>query len=425
MCSYMYKKRRIHKTGEDRLLLRPLIAKVISEVMKPLVKLLAIPVVILVRLLRPIVVIRFGPLRSKRIGHFAANTELYLCERDAGMHGRRVYDFFYHRMPICNQQLAKMWARVLHIYSVNRYFDKANRRLPGWEKHWNSIYERGDVDCLDLLEHTKPHLAFTSEEEKRGLQKLQALGIPPENGKFVCFYARDKAYVELLIRPAQEHTARRHDYRDSSISNYVPAVQELVRRGYFALRMGAAVKEPLSTDEPKIIDYATCTRDDFMDIFLCAKCKFFLGSPSGISAIPRIFRKPVVYTDFIPLGIDFSHRCGPNCLIIPKKLWLRKERRFLTFREILDSGIGKFWLSEQYEKFGIEVIDNTSEEILDLAVEMDEWLRGTGKAGEEDEQLQRRFWLLFNQNNMYKKPTIRIGTKFLRQNIELLSVANG
>ena len=44
--------------------------------------LLAMPVVLVVRAVRPLILIRFGHMQSERIGHFAANTELYLCNRD-------------------------------------------------------------------------------------------------------------------------------------------------------------------------------------------------------------------------------------------------------------------------------------------------------------------------------------------------------
>ena len=44
---------------------------------------LAIPVVIILRLIRPWFLIRWNELRSSRIGHFAKDTELYCCLRDA------------------------------------------------------------------------------------------------------------------------------------------------------------------------------------------------------------------------------------------------------------------------------------------------------------------------------------------------------
>ena len=61
--------------------------------------LLALPVVIVVRLLRPLVTIRFGFIRSDRIGHLAGNTEIYLCERELGLYGAKTLDVFYVLPP--------------------------------------------------------------------------------------------------------------------------------------------------------------------------------------------------------------------------------------------------------------------------------------------------------------------------------------
>ena len=58
---------------------------------------LSVPAVLVIRLIRPWLLVRLGGLESSRIGHFAANTELYLCERDAGINipKQRYVDLFY------------------------------------------------------------------------------------------------------------------------------------------------------------------------------------------------------------------------------------------------------------------------------------------------------------------------------------------
>ena len=65
----------------------------------------AILIVILIRLVRPMVLIRYGNLFSYRIGHFAGNTELYLCEKDARINTPQKFtlDLFYIENPISNQ----------------------------------------------------------------------------------------------------------------------------------------------------------------------------------------------------------------------------------------------------------------------------------------------------------------------------------
>jgi putative glycosyltransferase (TIGR04372 family) len=375
---------------------------------------LALPVVFLMRALRSLVLIRFGPLMSESIGHFAINTELYLCRRDAGMDNQHAIDIFYHTSPVCNQQLKKMWGRTLHVCHLACSVDSLNRLLPGGEKHVIPWPLGGDRDTQGLLARTQAHLSFTPEEEHRGLTALRELGIP-DGTPFVCFYARDSAYLSAMHPKPNWHY---HDYRNSDISNYVPAAEELTHRGYCAVRIGSIVNKALTTTNPMVIDYATKSRSDFLDIFLCSKCRFSIGDNTGIICVPAVFRRPITWVNVVPLG--YAPTWGPNDLFIPKKLWLGEERRFLTFREILDSEIGGFTRSEQYEQLGIEVVENTSEEITALVVEMDERLKGAWQITEEDMELQRRFRSLFKPSELHGTIVSRIGAEFLRQNQELL-----
>ena len=53
-------------------------------------------------------------------------------------------------------------------------------------------------------------------------------------------------------------------------------------------------------------------------------------------------------------------------LMIFKKYWLIKEKRFLNISEVLKSGYGRFYKSEEFKKAGIELVNNTKEEIVVL-----------------------------------------------------------
>lgn len=376
----------------------------------------ALPIVLLVRILRPIIVIRFGLLRSERIGHFAANTELYLCKRDLDKKNGKNLDVFYCSPSICNKQLRKMWGRLLWIFSFSRRIDQLNRKFPGSEKH--IIPVTWDIDTHNLLVRTHSHLYFTHEEEKIGSYALQKLGIL-KNVEFVCFYARDLAYLNSVFC---DKNWDYHDYRDSDISNYVIAAEEMARRGYYSIRMGAVAKDALGVANPKIIDYAKNYRSDFLDIFLSAKCKFFLCSTGGINAVPRIFRRPIAYVNFIPLGIKHLLTCAPGGLFIPKKLWSKERHCFLTLSEILELGVDNFFTTSQYEKIGVEIMENTPEEICALAKEMDDRLSKKWLTTAEDEELQHNFWMLFKDpENPNKNFNLRVGTEFLRKNRYLMN----
>lgn len=376
--------------------------------------LLAVPIVLLVRLLRPLVVIRFGSLQSRRIGHFLADTEVYLLERDAGRQPPRTFDIFYHYLPISNFQVKKMLERIgkLHISPFTTFtqiIDRVNRLLPGGTRH---VVKKSDVDLHSLRAHARPYLSLTTEEEELGRRQIQRLGIANGNS-FICFHARDPAYLDAVY---PNYKWRYQDFRDSNIDNYLPAAEEMTRRGYYALRMGAVVKNPLNSQNPSIIDYAVKARTEFLDVYLGAKCRFFICDGGGISTIPMVFRRPIVLANYVHISLRAIAVWGACDLLIPKKFWSSKEHRFLSLREILDSDIETFSKSEQYKHMGIELIENTPEEITAVTVEMDERLKGTWQAAVEDEQLQQRFLSILRVKQLNKINLVRIGAEFLRNN---------
>ena len=382
--------------------------------LQPIPFFVALVVVISVRLLRPFKVFRFGPLTSNRLGHFANDTELFLSERELGMHGKGTVDIFYHGAPICNQQLATMWERELPVSKMAEYIDRVNRRFPGGNTHVIP-WRKGDRDINGVLEITSPHLSFTELEEEEGKEGLRSLGIP-DGAPFVCLHSRDSLY---LTKQYPELDMSYHDFRDSAIVNFLPAAKELVRRGYYVVRTGVAVRDPIPESIPGVIDYATNGRTVFMDIYLGAKCSFYVGDSCGFHAIPMIFRRPVAIVNMVP--IEYAPTWMANCPFIPKKHWSVKEDRALTIREILESGAGKYLKTSQFERAGIEVFENTPGEITAVAVEMAKRFEGTWQSSDEDNSLQRRFWDLWEPNELNKKFLVRIGAEYLRDNLELLN----
>ncbi len=380
-----------------------------------------LPVILVIRCLRPLLVIRFGELRCEKIGHFSANTELYLCERDAGMHEKNVHDIFYMLPPVSNYQLKKMWERKLNISVWAYYLALANSCLPKGQLHIAPTPPH-DVDVHDLLRRTPVHLSFTEEEEKFGEEQLVKMGITPQT-PFVCFIGRDETYMQNFIAA---DSWGYHDYRNMDIQNFKSAVSELVQRGYTVIRMGHFVKEAFSMEHPKVIDYATKYRTDFLDVYLCAKCQFFINGMSGLDSISFVnFRIPTLQVNFVPIG-QLRTWCE-HSLCIPKKLWLVQERRFMTFREIFNSEVYCYGKSQLYEEAGIEAIENTEDEIASAVKEFDDRLNGVWQTTEEDEILQERFRALFKHGHHVFLNTgksgvfrIRIGAEFLRQNAELL-----
>ncbi|SVD56431.1 uncharacterized protein METZ01_LOCUS409285, partial [marine metagenome] len=231
------------------------------------------------------------------------------------------------------------------------------------------------------------------------------------------FHARDTAYLDAVNCNLDWNY---HNFRDSSIQNYVLAAEEMTNRGYCAVRMGAIVKEPVKTLNPLIIDYASNgMRTDFNDIYIGSHCRFFICSDGGMSVIPEIFRIPVIYTNWTLIGKLITSSTTVSGLVIFKKFYLKKEKRFMTFSEIMNLEFGGIDTNNIFEKLNLELIENTPEEISAVTVEMDERLSGNWKETVIDKKLQQKFWDLFEHYTL-KSPDLRIGADYLRQNKHLL-----
>jgi len=330
---------------------------------------LAIPFVIFIRLISPVLLIRWCGVLSTRIGHFSANLELYLCEIDSGINlpTQSYYDiFFMEYQPICNMQLYIMWKRVLRIWPkfILYPIKVVNRLIPGGRAH-EIINSCEDRDIHNLYDKTKPHLFFTKEEEERGREGLSKLGIPIDS-KFICLLVRDSAYLTELSY---------HSYRDGNIDSYIKAAEEMASRGYYVIRMGVVVNKPMQSQNPKIIDYATNgARDDFMDIYLGAKCTFCISTSSGFDSIPTIFRKPIA---FVTVPVAYIYTFSEKFLSITKHHMSKIDNHELSLNEIFDNNVAYAMTSKEFEDNEVYLVENSPEEIRDLVVEMDDLLNNS------------------------------------------------
>lgn len=374
-----------------------------------------LPVLLILLLLRPFILIRVGELRTDAIGHLAMNQELYLCELDKGLHPPQAFDiFFFSSCSVVNYQLIKMWSDRLRINRFAYYVYKAVNFYPGFKRHFFNTNSR---DKYGILNDSKPHLSFTQDDIELGEADLLNMDIRGKD--YICILARDEAYKKA-IEPEIDRSY--HSYNNVDVNTYVPAIEKLANRGYHVLRMGSVVGKKIKSSHPRIIDYATNgKRTDFLDIYISANCRFFISNGSGLDNVPKIFGRPILYVNSIPL--EYVHAERHCYLEIFKKLWMRDEHRFMTFREILESGVGRFLTTAQYEKCNLEIVDNTPEEIEAAALEMDDRLKGTWHTTEEDDELQRQFWSLFKQSEINRVFLSRIGAEFLRQNRELLPMS--
>ena len=354
-----------------------------------------------------------------RIGETAHQFDLYVKMGILGWGPSSQGTLIIHE-NIANPCLLKYWQRyirIIHHPILNRFliyplisfiqYNTAITKMPdGKVVHGNIAHIAVQKQWEN--ESRPPLLALSSSHHERGWNCLEQLGIP-RGSWFVCLHVREAGSFK------GENFAH-NAYRNADINTYLMAVKTIVENGGWIIRMGNQTTKPLPPME-HVIDYAhSDVRSDWMDIFCCAECRFFLGSTSGLFLVSFNFGVPCALANFTPMKeLPWSKKD----IFIPKLYWSKTEERYLTFKEALAPGIGDCYDGRFFEESGIKLIDNTQEEINDLVLEMMGRFNGNLEYTEEDEILQEEFRTLLP----YKDYGIssRVGMKLLRQHTKLLS----
>lgn len=356
---------------------------------------------------------------TTRIGEMAIQFDMYVKMGILGLGPSYRGILLARKENIVNPCLMKYWQRYIRLisnpilivllYPLSLFiqYNTAFIKMPDGnilsETHFFVTVQKQWED-----EGRLPLLALSISHLERGWDCLEQLGVPG-GAWFVCLNGRESGYMNEGNSPYAEQ-------RNTDIITFLPAVKTIVEAGGWVIRMGDPSTKPLPPID-HVIDYAHSEfRSDWMDIFCCAECRFFLGTTSGLFLVASNFGVPCSLTNYIPFGgIPWSK----NDIYIPKLYWSTTEKRFLTFKETLIPPIRLSENNDVFRSCSIEIVDNTPEEINDIVLEMLERLDGNLKYTKEDEYLQEKYKKLLPYNN--GKGNSRIGRKFLCKYIELFT----
>lgn len=334
----------------------------------------ALPFSFLIILLFPFYRIKLIRLCSNRIGHFAMNTELLLCYLDElkKTEKRTAYYFYLISGPICNQQLLSMWKRVMTILPFPKLIGEIDAVLRYFlgEKYKSSKLANfetgsGNEDIDGHFKKYPTHLFFTKDELQQGQRLLSEMGLS-EKSKWVCLLVRDETYLSTLY-PDRDWSYSA--YRNARIENFTAAALYLANQGYTVLRMGKAVGQRFDVDHPNVIDYANSPfRSDFADIFLTAHCHFFISTSAGLDGVAQSFRKPLLCVNVAPFDNQLQY-WYPCELFITKKIYDTIAESYLPLQYVENQINQNMHFLKSFQSHW-QLHDNTSEEILDAVMEM-------------------------------------------------------
>lgn len=245
-------------------------------------------------------------------------------------------------------------------------------------------------------------LSISPDVQRRARSALLSVGIP-----------QDAWFVALHVREAKSnaHHASLHDILNADISDYIPAIEEIVSRGGWVIRIGDPTMTPLPP-LANVLDYCHCQiRADWMDIYLLAKCRFLLGTSSGPAYVPPIYGVPSVLTNWWPPAQKPWH---PQDIFIPKRVRVG-EKRVLTLAQSLEEPFG-YCNSLSYLKTEKDAVveNNSPEDILGAVVEMFDQINRAAIDSEQDIAFRDRADQIYQSFDIHGMS--RFSRDFLRRN---------
>jgi putative glycosyltransferase (TIGR04372 family) len=368
----------------------------------------------------PALVMWFTPYRVGRpgmraIGQLAAEPDYFLKKRALGDYANIRPIFFNKRGYGLNAALLNVWAQHIHVTTNRIAYDL----LRPFE-----FFAFLRIDFVDVLlpvdraaqyqtiatqwGDRPPIFRLPDEILAKGYRALREMGVP-DGAWFVPVHSRDGIFA-----PTVEHV---YDYRNCHISNYEAAVDAIIARGGWCIRMGERGTPPLA-QRHGVINYPdTRFKSDWMDVFLCNQARFFLGNTSGLKMVSTISGVPCAAANMTPHDCAFGFLARD--ISIPKPLRL-PDGTMPNFAEIFASEISRYHHSRQFQEAGITLLENSPEQIRDLAIEMLDVLDGKAHRTAQEEATQVAFRRLLTPRHHSCGTSSRIGTAFLREYAHLL-----
>ncbi len=263
--------------------------------------------------------------------------------------------------------------------SANDYYrDILLRQHMSIQGHWGfllfyissffkTIVPGSDYTVLDKAGLIMKHpvdIKFNKSEITEGERFLTSCGLN-QDSKYICLNVRDSAYLSQN----RKKDFTKHELRNSDIDTYIESIKVLIEAGYVVFRMGSVFENQVGFNSPLFFDYASNgMRTEFLDIFLGANCTFCISTGSGWDEIPRIFKRPTLYVNVVPILANAI--VTRDLLLFPKYMRDKTSGELLPLKDLLSSFLygqsNPMWV----DKYNGIVHDLSSDDLKHATIEM-------------------------------------------------------
>ena len=379
----------------------------------------ALVTAILLRVLRPIVTIRFRNLPADEIGPLTVVSQHYLRIKETQQKKRQL-DFWYLKdsVKVSNDYMLNFVKSQIKVHS-SRFIELVaaiSEKLPGAQHHQIESEIR-----ITLLEGVGKKLKLPQKDCDSSSGYVKKIGIDPQK-EFIALMVRDGAYKSDIVQANTQVRTDKEIYRNQDVNDYLQVAERFASMNVQIIRMGAKVERPFTSNSPLIIDYAsTGMRTEAADIYLASECAMCISTNLGFDHIAAMSGKLRVITNQA-LIIQASTLFYSTDVFILQRFIERSSGRLLTLSESLQ--FAEIRNLDWYHKVidrGLDFVRNTPEEILEVSLEG--WQRSKGQWVDSPEglELQAKYWHIYDtffpeHKDRFLNGRPHVGTSFLRNN---------
>jgi putative glycosyltransferase (TIGR04372 family) len=379
----------------------------------------ALVTAILLRVLRPVVTIRFRNLPADEIGPLTVVSQHYLRIKETQQKKRQL-DFWYlkdsvkvsndYMLSFVKSQIKVRRSRFIELVAA------ISEKVPGAQHHQIESEIR-----ITLLEGVGKKLKLPQKDRDSSSEYVKKIGIDPQK-EFIALMVRDGAYKSDIVQVNTQVRTDKEIYRNQDINDYLQVAEKFASMNVQIVRMGAKVERPFTSNSPLIIDYAsTGMRTEAADIYLASECAMCISTNLGFDHIAAMSGKLRVITNQA-LIIQASTLFYSTDVFILQRFIERSSGRLLTLSESLQ--FAEIRNLDWYHKVidrGLDFVRNTPDEILEASLEG--WQRSKGQWVDSPEglELQAKYWHIYDtffpdHKDRFLNGRPHVGASFLRNN---------
>lgn len=230
-------------------------------------------------------------------------------------------EYFFSKLETYEKKfLDKFFFFLFNIlFNILLFFQKANYPDLGVSL-LNLHGKQKIIDKIEVNKFFKNQFSLPKEDDSEFYDILKKNTKYSDKQKIVTIHFRDEIY---------RNDKGRRMYRNSSIKNSYDAINYLIDKGYFVIRVGNLSKDKFELKNNNFFDYSFSELiSEKLDLFLIKNSSFFIGTQSGLTEIAYLFNVPVMVLNMYQLFEGYPKKKCDRGLF--KKILYKKDEISLS-----------------------------------------------------------------------------------------------